>query len=249
MSRRRNRPGVSSETPGSPFTKPGFIVSVGFIGLIAATGVILAVMNVTGPAPANPTPPATAPTATPTPEAAAESAGCGPDRVDLAGTLDTAPAAGWDYLGRVPVPVAEGTGPGRVDPDGYRGCFARTPDGALFAAVTLFAIGADPHLTRTHAAAMFADGPGRVESVAAAAAAADTALTASLQLAGFRLLRYDGSTAEFELAYQIGTAGLFSIPIEVHWSRGDWRFPATPDATISPWQIATLGGYIPWAAH
>lgn len=221
-------------------------MAAGVVGVIVALGLILSVAGLFGGDPEAP-PAAAAPTA------AADSVQpsvCGLTDVALSGTVDQAPAAQWAMVGTIAAPTVEGQGPGVVDADGFRSCFAHTPTGAVVAATNLAAMGSYPPVRARFNAEALAPGPGRDAVLADPTPQGDATSGPRLQFAGFRLLRYTGQQADLDLAMLSSTGQMFGFTAYLEWAEGDWKVRVADDGSdlsaISP--ISSLTGYVAWSA-
>ena len=106
------------------------------VGLIVTLGLILTAAGLLGGGGGAAPPSAFA--ASPTP--AQDTSVCGLPDVALSGSLEKAPSAKWSLVGTIAAPTVDGQGPGRVDADGFRSCFAHTPSGAVVAAANIAAL-------------------------------------------------------------------------------------------------------------
>ncbi|WP_072713705.1 hypothetical protein [Rhodococcus rhodnii] len=199
--------------------------------------------------------------------------GCGSDDSapapsNPAAAADTTSAPGkvtWsDYRG-VTVPKSTVDGPfsmtAAMVPTGY----ARTPQGAVLAAMqgqTRLALTPDESWSDV-AQTVLTFGPGRdayavARTLTSITEPADPASTA--QFAGFRVEHFDGDTARIQLATALPDATLVAQPTELTWYRDDWRItlpdPATnledPDTgavATDPVPLDSLDGYTRFAAQ
>ena len=133
---------TESTNETNPFTKPGYIIAAALVvALIAATIVIFLVIpdgsEEGTPQPAQSSTSAAVATTT---AAAAGKSICGlPGSSDKA--LGSAPKTDWELVGKMAAPTAADFGPGKKDSNGFRYCFANSPEGALFAAVNVAVLG------------------------------------------------------------------------------------------------------------
>jgi hypothetical protein len=233
----------------SPFRRRGFIAAAGVVGLIVLAAIVVLVTSLIrgdDQPTAEPTTsltPTSAPTVT---QDAALQSVCGLDGFEDENSLTEPPAADWELVGTVATPTDPEIGPGKVDSDGFRTCFAHTAEGALFAAVNFFAIGTDssigPRLIE-----LVAPGPGRdVLEEAPTAAGNDTTRA---QIAGYAVGAYTAEGATVDLALNLSTGDLVSFPVKMVWVDGDWKVQMTPggELPLSPAPLTNLGGYTPWS--
>lgn len=238
---------MTTEEPrsSSPFQRRGFVTAAIVVAVIVALGIFVLIATLVSPPNPSPT---SAPTNGPGPSAGDESV-CGLEGFETTSSLDAAPDVRWELVGTVAAPIDSEVGPGVVDDDGFRSCFAHTAEGALFAAVNYVALSSDPRL-QPLVWRLLEEGPVRDEARAAAEAGDATPSSSRLQVAGFKVLSYSADKAVIDVAWQVTSpsAGLMSVPIEFVWQDGDWRV-ATTDTGLpySPAQIENLGGYFPWS--
>lgn len=242
-----------ADEEASPWGSKWFVASAGVLGVIVALAVLLVVSNLLG---GSPQPQSAADgdalvAGQPADPAAVESDSvCGLADVELTGTVDAPPTAEWTLLGTIAVPQRDGVGPGVIEDDGFRYCYAHTPEGALFAAVNTTGMGGTNLLEKKAAERSIAAGPGRD----AAIRDANDGITSTrgddlrLQVAGFRVLSYTGSRATVDLAYQLNTGATAAWALDLVWEDGDWKFLLTDegDPPSLPTRIPDLSGYILW---
>lgn len=248
---------MSSTTPSDGTTASGpskkVIGSAVVVAVIVVLGLVLSLVNLfdqTDPTPTTqPVPPVssgTSSTSTPTPPS--DTSVCGLEAVEMSGTVSTAPSATWALVGTIAAPSIEGQGPGKIDDDGYRSCFARTPTGAVLAAANYSAVGSHGPLRKKFNEQATAPGPGRDALLQKPVTGAGDGGT-RVQIAGFRLLHYDGKTADVDIALRTSTGALAAMVFNLEWAEGDWKLRLADDGTeLSPVsQIPSLSGYILWS--
>ncbi len=220
--------------------------AVGVVGVITALGLILSVLGLFA-GDHDPAPAAAAPSTAPD---AAEPSVCGLPDVALTGTVDRAPAATWSMVGTIAAPTVDGQGPGVIDDDGFRSCFAHTPTGAVVAGFNLAAMGGYPPVRGRFNAEAIAPGPGRDAVLANPAPQGDASGGLRLEFAGFRVLRYTGQQADLDLALLSSTGQMFGFTLYLQWAEGDWKARLADDGSdlsaVSP--ISSLAGYVAWSA-
>ena len=164
------------------------------VAAIVVLGLVLSLTNIFGgetEPTANPSAPSpSTATATATQTAQNEASVCGLEAVELSGTVTTAPTATWALVGTTAAPSIEGQGPGKIDGDGFRSCYARTPTGALVAAANYAAIGSYAPLRARFYDEATVPGPGRDALLKKPITGGGEGGT-RVQIAGFRILRYD----------------------------------------------------------
>lgn len=241
---------TQSTTERNPFTKPGFIISAALVvALIAAAMVILFLPKAGGTAKSVPSPSESGASATPTKLAdAAGNSVCGlPSAPESA--LGAAPKSRWVLVGTMAAPADPKIGPGKVDDQGIRSCFAHSPEGALYAAVNLWALGSDPSKERAIAERLVAKGPGRDTAMAAPQSPATSAAGVKIQVAGFNV-SYTSQQAVVELAFRANTGAIASVRTTLVWQDGDWKgivSDSNGKPLEEPRQISDLSRFIPWS--
>ena len=234
-----------STQPSNPFASRGFIAAAIVIGVILLAGVVVLVTALTAPHT-----PVAQPTSTPSGPIASgdDKSVCGLKGFETESSLTAAPThTKWELVGTVATPTDPNCpGPGRIDSDGFRSCFAHTAAGALYASVNFIALGTDGTL-RPRLTELVADGPGK-DAIASSDPNAGSD-SARAQLAGFKVDSYDGGSATVDLALNYNTGDLVSVPIKLVWEAGDWKLVLAEDGSLplKPAQLQSLGGYIPWA--
>lgn len=230
----------------SPFTSRGFIAAAIIVGVIILAAVIVLVTSLTAPHD-----PVAKPTSTPSSPVASggNKSVCGLTGFETKSSLTAAPKNKWELVGTVAAPTdPKSTGPGLVDKNGVRTCFAHTAEGALFAAVNYIALGSDAR-TQPRLIDLIEPGPGRD---ALKTAGTDISQSNSrVQVAGFKVNSYSTHEAVVDLVYMVISSNnqLVSFPMVMHWVDGDWKVSVTdkgqPPLAAAPLQ--SLGGYFAWA--
>ena len=232
-------------------TSKKVIGSAVVVAAIVVLGLVLSLTNLFG-GKTEPTPTAPAPspsiTATAAPTAQDEASVCGLDAVEMSGTVTTPPTATWALVGTTAAPSIKGEGPGKIDDDGYRSCYARTPTGALVAAANYAAIGSYAPLRARFYEEATVPGPGRDALLKKPITGAGEGGT-RVQIAGFRILRYDGDQADVDIAFRTSNGAVGAMVLNLQWSGGDWKIRVADDGTeLSPVvQLPSLSGYTLWA--
>ncbi len=245
----------TDDTEQSPFTRPAFVWAAIVVGLVLVLGAVLAVHAMTaGKTTASPPAASGRPTAapsTPSPSTgAAEASVCGLSGTVTTGTLSKAPAATWAYEGTTAYPTSDTYGPGKTDANGVRYCFQHTPAGAVFAAANALAQGSDPTVSADWVKYALGEGPFRAQLLAEAWTSSSSG-GSRMGIAGFRLLSYDGKTAEVDLAVR-GAASTGTVTVSgvymLVWQGGDWKISADVAKPLDIASIPDLAGYVSWGA-
>lgn len=228
-----------------------FIGSAVVVAAIVVLGLVLSLTNLFG-GKTEPTPTASAPSAstpaTTAPTTTSDASVCGLDAVEMSGTVTTAPTATWALVGTTAAPSIKGQGPGKVDEDGYRSCYARTPTGALLAAANYSALGSYAPVRKKFYEQATVPGPGRDALLKKPITGAGDGGT-RVQIAGFRVLRYDGKQADVDIAFRTSNGAIAGMVFNLQWSGGDWKIRVADDGTeLSPVvQLPSLSGYTLWS--
>jgi hypothetical protein len=174
---------------------------------------------------------------------------CGLDGVKLSGSLNAAPEATWAYEGTTGYPTSPTYGPGANDPAGFRYCFQHTPEGALFAAANALAAPTDPTVAAAWAEYFYSPGANRDKLIAETRGSSNSTTGTRLSIAGFRLLSYDGKTAQVDIGGNGSSGGAnvtFSAVYSLVWVDGDWKLNSAVAAPFNFASIPNLAGYIAW---
>lgn len=235
---------------GSPFTRPGFIVSAVVVALIVVLGVTMAVRAAREDKVAEPGDvPTAADTSSPTmtPAADTKASVCGLSG-DQTRPPIAPPAVTWAFQGTIPYPSSPDVGPGKTSPDGYRFCFQRSAAGAVVMAANAIAQGSDPQLG--DAWAEYALGSGRYRAELAHKIGTATGADGTrLKVVGFRVLDYSDDAARVDLALEVSAQNqtlTMSTVYELVWENGDWKISADVPRPLDTASIPDASGYTPW---
>lgn len=247
---------ATDESTQNPFTRPGFVAAAIVVALLVVLGVVIAIVNATrAESTPEPTPsaspasttssPSQPPEASPTDVAASI---CGLKDDADAKPPAAAPEALWEYQGTTAYPASETYGPGKNDAAGFRYCFQHSPTGALFAAANAAAQGSDPEVSPKWLDYAVAEGPYREELVSSVATGSGKE-GSRITIQGFRILKYDGSSARVDLGVRGSSGGetvMASAVYELVWQEGDWKINADMPEPLDTAPIPDLTGYIAW---
>ncbi|MDN5762640.1 MAG: hypothetical protein L0H41_10035 [Microlunatus sp.] len=234
---------------GSPFTRPGFLISAVLVVVIVVLGVVVAVRvagdnSSTTPPPASTSPAASASSTSAGPDASV----CGLPAGTETGPLTSPPAVTWDYQGTIAYPKSPEFGAGKTATEGYRYCFQHSAAGAVVMAANALAQGSDPQMGESWAEYVLGTGRYR-DQLADEIGAATGAEGSRLKVAGFRVLSYDGATARVDLGVQ-GSSQNQTLTVsgvyELVWQNGDWKISADVEHPLDISTIPDLTGYVPW---
>ena len=240
---------MASDETSTPWTQPKFLIAAVLVIALIVLGVVLALSSRNEPDGTSSTPTTPPGTTTSAPGNAGAESVCGLPGYADSGTLTTAPEAEWLFQGTTAYPTSSEYGPGATSPEGVRYCFQHTPAGALFAAANAMVQGGDPTVAGEWLDYVVADGPYR-EQIASSQEAADSA-DSRINIAGFRLLAYNGDSARVDLAVR-ATSGTSTILVsgvyELVWRDGDWKISADVAEPLNVASIPDLAGYVAWGA-
>lgn len=242
------------ETSGPSWTLIGAVLVV---GVVVAMGVILSIQGLRSdddrPVASSPSSSSQAPTTGST-----ESV-CGLRGHEKSGRLTKAPDATWSLIEGFAVPSSRVAGPGEVDDDGFRYCYARTPEGAALSAANFIGVGSKggPERESKILEHLVAPGPGRetLEKRASSSPVAEDDGTASsnpdtrIQIAGLRMSSYTDSEANLEILMRANNGSYVAQQFELRWAEGDWRVAFGDDGTAlsEPRSVADATGFLPWS--
>jgi len=231
-----------------------FVIAAVVVALVVAMGVGVIISNFAGRSdaadPVQPPPATQVPShsaATPTASATDSASFCGLAEVKLVGTVSNPPEAEWSLVGTTAAPLSKTVGPKILEPDGYRRCFAHSPEGSVIATANFFAMGSKRTLYSKVAEHSVAAGAGR--DVLLGAQPTSSGGGVRVQIAGFRILDYGATAATIDLAFRTSKGATGSQVFDLVWEAGDWKFQvaANGDLLNQPVQLPDLAGYLPWS--
>ncbi|MFI0453157.1 hypothetical protein [Actinomadura sp. 6N118] len=153
----------------------------------------------------------------------------------------------WERFEGVAVPFSPAVGPLEVRGDIAR-CYARTPRGALMAAVQISVrLDRAPRWRQILNQQVVAD-EGKVAYARARAAQQVVAEGEAAQIAGFRIVSYTPQTAVIATVSRDPARGARTVrTTTVKWD-GDWKLAPTPQGSTSsaPQTVNSLSGYVLW---
>lgn len=246
----------NNEKSESPFTRPGFIVSVVVLAVVLVLGAILGTLGIVNATREEPT---AAPATTtseeeseepsePAEEPAAGASICGLKGEVLEGTVDEAPAAQWEFQGTINYPTSKEFGPGKTDENEVRSCFQHSPEGALFMAANAMSQSSYPETYEPWLDYALSEGPNREAMLAEDADSSDMQGT-RMQITGYRVLDYSGDAATIDLLASVTTEGQsadVSAVLYLVWENGDWRVDSNQAEGVDVGTATSTSGYTTW---
>lgn len=243
---------TQNTTEQNPFTKPGFIISAALVvALIAAVIVIFMIPKGDSNAQPGPAPSGSNASAATSVDSPSESI-CGlPSASETA--LGTAPKSNWELVGRMATPTDPDThGPGAIDSDGFRSCFAQSPTGALYSAVNMIALSsADSQVLNTKVTdRLLVPGPGRDIAMKDSATSSPSKGTdTTVQIRGFLVKAYTPTEADVDLAFETKNGILAHTVLPLRWVDGDWKAKVSDEGKLinEITQLGDLSAFIAWS--
>lgn len=156
---------------------------------------------------------------------------------------------GWEVSRRVVVPRSAVYGPGEVDGDGFRRCFAHSPTGAVYAAYNVIAALADQTKAVATARKLLLPGRDTDALIEQLTAEPSNATSEPTQLAGYRVVDASRDRVTIMLALPVESEYM-SATITLTWYADDWRLvpPLTGSPVGAPYsQHRDLDGFVAWS--
>ncbi|PPG28576.1 hypothetical protein C5E10_13345 [Pseudoclavibacter sp. RFBG4] len=249
----------NGENTSSPFTRPGFVVAAIVVAIVATLGITLAVVGalngdeyeapLASSTPGGSSSPAAPPETVEAAVPADSESICGLPGVELSGSVPTAPEAEWAYQMAIPYPTSATYGP--ASSEGVaRTCYQHSPTGALFFAANALSQGSDVATAEEWMNVVLSEGEYR-DSFLAQGAGADAGPGTRLQIAGYRILSYDGERATVDIAARFSGNGeniIVSAMYYLVWENGDWKIDSNIAKPMDAAPIPDLAGYTAWGA-
>ncbi len=231
----------------------GIIASAVVVAAIVVLGLVISLTNLFGgttePIPFTSTPQASVTDTASPASAPSEVSVCGLSAVEMSGTVNAPPTATWVLVGTMAAPSVTAQGPGRIDEDGFRSCYARTPTGALLSASNYVAMVSSQPTTLKSVSNLAANGPGRDYALSQMAELSPVQNGLRMQVAGFQIVSYTGRLASVDLAFRTSSGPVVSQVIDLTWEQGDWKIRYSDVGNfLSPAHaLDSLRGYISWS--
>lgn len=258
-------PAPPGDSSPSPFASPWFIAAAGVVAVLVVMGLVVTTTTLMGDDAAESSGSGQQsqgthegqigeeeypqnPTASEVPHSDGSQSVCGLTPGE--GTDFTAwPAdTSWETAGVMKAPTSTVHGPGEVEDSGYRHCYAKSPSGAVFAALNFVAMGTDPLIAPDLAEHMYAEGAGKeaAQEDLDRNGASDQRVLA--HFGGAKLMTYSSDRARVETALILENVddAISATTVDLRWEEGDWKIVARDDGTmvIPPVVIHSLDGYI-----
>jgi hypothetical protein len=153
----------------------------------------------------------------------------------------------WGQIGSMSVPQAPQTYGPQHDDGTWAWCFAHNPSGALMAGYNFWAEGtaAPPAEVYQRYAA---DTPTKAKAIASVAhSPSGLQGPGPVQVIGYRYGSYTPTNADFALLFQGPEGGCLGVSFDMAWEDDDWRYviPAAPTPAMQ--RVAcTTSGYVQW---
>ncbi|TQN28421.1 hypothetical protein FHX37_3766 [Haloactinospora alba] len=154
----------------------------------------------------------------------------------------------WEPVGALEAPHFPGHGPGEVDDNGVRYCYAHSPQGAVAAGLNLIAMSSLSDIRKDVVQRMFAEGEGKEAALEKLKDPSKDEETIRSRLAGVQLVTYNPDYARVDVALQIDDPeAISSHVLDLQWSEGDWRVITRPSGEmVVPNSIVdSLDRYVP----
>ncbi|MEU5702984.1 hypothetical protein [Streptomyces aurantiacus] len=242
---------VAAGEPRSPWLRGGFVLAAAFIGFIAVIGAVLGVASdISGDDGSTTAKEPTTGAAGPSSAASTDAGTACPEPADSPQDVPNSAPTGvtWTLYDTVALPSSKKAGPAVAGKDLAR-CYAHTPVGALLATsqISVRYLAADDWLEVTRTQTV---GAGRDAYIADRTKAEQTAAPgpddgAHGQIAGFRFVTHNDTTAVIQTVWRFPDGRMQAATTTVLWQDGDWRleYPADPP---DPTPVDSLAGYTPW---
>lgn len=260
----------------SPLQRPGFIAASVGVSLLILAGLVVSILAASdGAADHAALASASTPDSTTSPAGGAEEledgrgdgndgvevatpSSCGlpdpnPEQAAATGDASTwrlaiAPETSWRDVDVNLAPTLPHAGPAATHDSGFAYCYQRSPEGALSAAANLLVQSNTPGLRGPVLEYALAPGSHRDALLAESAATGDVV---RMQIVGYRMLAFDGTTARVDVAQRVtvdGASTFIAAVVELEWVDGDWRIPTHEPRPVRMQALSDVGGYVRWSA-
>lgn len=237
---------IESKGPSWTLIGAGLVV-----GVVVAMGAVLSVQGIREDDPAK----ATSTSSGPVPSSSSTEPGSSTSTCQLpghetSGTLHEAPKAAWTLLNGFAVPTVKAAGPGKVERDGFRFCYAQTREGSLVAAANFIGVSGDAKLAEKVTDKLIAPGPGReIARRSAAGSSGAGAEDMKIQIAGFRMISYSDQESTVDVLMRGSNGQYVAQQLEMRWAEGDWRLALADDGSprAEPRSVPDAAGFIAWS--
>lgn len=177
---------------------------------------------------------------------------CGLEAGDQSVPTVEGPQTQWELVGRLAAPTATDTyGPGLIEDDGFRHCYAQSPVGALYAALNLYSLSSsgDKQLSARVSEELIAPGKGRDVLIREVETAKSADGDVSAQFAGFQFLKVSDREVIVDVALRASNGVIASFVTHMVWADGDWKMVVQDNGqpAVAMKTIPSLDGYIKWS--
>lgn len=154
----------------------------------------------------------------------------------------------WQFDGDILIPLQAEAGPAETTASGVKYCFAKSPTGAVLAAMVLLGQIANPELSDDVLRTRVIPGPGVERALAAGRTPSAPPTPIGVQFAGFKVFDYYEGRAVIQVAAKINEQAVASLPVTMQWSKGDWKAVLQPDGSfngqVAPDVLSSMDGYV-----
>lgn len=175
------------------------------------------------------------------PRAQAQTSACGALPASTATGLQGTPDADWRAVADIAVPTHPDHGPAEMS-GGLLSCYAASPEGAVFAAANIVAMGSTGQ-THTMLTDYAVEGPAR-SAMLAEAPVDEEASSGGVEFVGFNLRDYTPEAATVEVAFGVDGAAPYGVyAINLVREDDDWKLKIPTSQELAYTQVSTLDGY------
>jgi hypothetical protein len=163
------------------------------------------------------------------------------------------PAVTWQFDADMLIPLQFAAGPATTASNGVRSCFARSPTGAVLAAMVLLGQIRNPDLAEVVLKTRVLPGRGLNRALAETRDTSTPKARGQVQFAGFKVVDYLPTRAIIQVAAELNDTNLASLPVKMVWSDGDWKAKLEDDGSfngaLAPDVLSGLEGYVRFSGN
>ncbi|WP_017558029.1 hypothetical protein [Nocardiopsis baichengensis] len=250
------QPAAGSE---HPFASRGFVVAAVLVALIVVAGLVVTTVKLLGADDPEPEPRAEGSVgaeeypedpATEVPRSDGSDSACGLPETEKTEFAEWPKDTAWERVGTLDVPSSTAHGPAETEESGFRHCYAKSPEGAVLAAMNYVAMTTDPLIVPDLVEQMYAEGEGRdtaLDKLEDDPPGADEGTPG--HLAGAQLVSYGADRARVDSAMvvEVPEESIVSVTVDLRWEDGDWKVVTRADGemVIPMVVIHSMDGYVP----